>query len=87
MHECAQDRVTDDPTACTHGHPAHDAVTNAWSKKADNHAEMMSIYFMHYNFVRIHQTLKIKPAMAAGLTKNLWERSDMMTQSIKVEDQ
>jgi ABC-type uncharacterized transport system substrate-binding protein len=35
-------------------------------------------YFMHYNFVRIHQTLKISPAMAAGVTDKLWEMSDMV---------
>ena len=34
----------------------------------ENHAHMMVIYFMHYNFVRIHQTLKMTPAMAAGVT-------------------
>jgi len=39
---------------------------------------MMAIYFMHYNFVRIHQTLKITPAMAAGVTFKLWEMSDMV---------
>jgi hypothetical protein len=39
-------------------------LTNAFSKKAENHAHMMAIYFMHYNFVRIHQTLKVAPAMA-----------------------
>ena len=38
----------------------------------------MAIYFMHYNFVRIHQTLKISPAMAAGVTDKLWEMSDMV---------
>jgi hypothetical protein len=38
----------------------------------------MSIYFMHYNFVRIHQTLKVSPAMAAGVTSKLWEMSDMV---------
>lgn len=36
------------------------------------------IYFMHYNFVRIHQTLKITPAMAAGVTSKLWEMVDMV---------
>jgi hypothetical protein len=46
-------------------------LTNAFSKKAANHAHMMAIYFMHYNFVRIHQTLKITPAMAAGITGKL----------------
>lgn len=39
---------------------------------------MMAIYFMHYNFVRIHQTLKITPAMAVGVTDKLWEMSDMV---------
>ena len=39
---------------------------------------MIAIYFMHYNFVRIHQTLKITPAMAAGVTSKLWEMSDMV---------
>jgi IS1 family transposase len=53
-------------------------LTNAFSKKAANHAHMMAIYFMHYNFVRIHQTLKITPAMAAGVSSKLWEMSDMV---------
>src|ERR1019366_96049 len=53
-------------------------LTNAFSKKAENHAHMMAIYFMHYNFVRIHQTLKMTPAMAAGVTSKLWEMSDMV---------
>lgn len=53
-------------------------LTNAFSKKAENHAHMMAIYFMHYNFVRIHQTLKVTPAMAAGVTPKLWEMSDMV---------
>jgi len=39
---------------------------------------MMAIYFMHYNFVRIHQTLKVTPAMAVGITSKLWEMSDMV---------
>jgi hypothetical protein len=53
-------------------------LTNAFSKKAENHAHMMAIYFMHYNFVRIHQTLKVTPAMAARVTSTLWEMSDMV---------
>jgi hypothetical protein len=53
-------------------------LTNAFSKKAENHAHMMAIYFMHYNFVRIHQTLKITPAMAAGVSTKLWEMADMV---------
>ncbi len=46
-------------------------LTNAFSKKAENHAHMMAAYFMHYNFVRIHQTLKLTPAKAAGVTPKL----------------
>ena len=38
----------------------------------------MAIYFMHYNYVRIHQTLRCTPVMAAGVTKMLWELSDMV---------
>ena len=53
-------------------------LTNAFSKKAENHAHMMAVYFMHYNFVRIHQTLKVTPAMAAGVTDKLWEMLDMV---------
>src|ERR1700736_771601 len=53
-------------------------LTNAFSKKAENHVHMMAIYFMHYNFVRIHQTLKVTPAMAAGVTKRLWEMADIV---------
>jgi hypothetical protein len=54
-------------------------LTNALSKKAANHDHMIAIYFMHYNFVCIHQTLRVIPAMAAGVTKKLWEMSDMVT--------
>lgn len=46
---------------------------------AVNHPRnMMAVYFMHYKFVRIHQTLKVTPAMAAGVTSKLWEMSDMV---------
>jgi IS1 family transposase len=54
-------------------------LTNAFSKKAENHVHMMAIYFMHYNFVRLHQTLRMTPAMAAGVTNGLWEVADMVT--------
>ena len=53
-------------------------LTNAFSKKVENHAYAVAIYFMHYNFVRIHQTLKISPAMAAGVTDKLWKMSDLV---------
>ena len=53
-------------------------LTNGFSKKAANHAHAVAIYFMHYNFVRMHQTLRCSPAMAAGVSKTLWELADMV---------
>jgi len=51
---------------------------NGFSKKAENHAYSVAIHFMHYNFVRIHQSLRITPAMAAGVTTKLWSIADMV---------
>jgi len=53
-------------------------LTNAFSKKLENHVHALSIYFMHYNFVRIHQTLRCTPAMEAGVTDRLWSLEDMV---------
>jgi IS1 family transposase len=46
-------------------------LTNAFSKKIENHLHMLSVYFVHYNFCRIHKTLRMSPAMAAGVSKTL----------------
>ena len=48
-------------------------LTNAFSKKVENHAHTVALFAMYYNFVRIHKTLKVTPAMAAGVTSQLWE--------------
>jgi IS1 family transposase len=53
-------------------------LTNGFSKKAQNLAAAVSLHFMHYNFVRIHQTLRCTPAMAAGVSKRLWEIEDIV---------
>jgi hypothetical protein len=53
-------------------------LSNGFSKKAENHAHSVAIHFMHYNFVRIHQSLRVTPAMAAGLTSKLWSSTDMV---------
>jgi IS1 family transposase len=53
-------------------------LTNAFSKKLANHMHALSIYFMHYNFVRIHQTLRCTPAMEAKVTDRLWSLEDIV---------
>lgn len=53
-------------------------LTNAFSKKMENHAHAMALHFLYYNFVRVHKTLRATPAMAAGVTDRLWEMSDMV---------
>ena len=53
-------------------------LTNAFSKKIENHAASLAIHYMHYNFVRIHQTLRVTPAMAAGVTARLWSIEDII---------
>jgi IS1 family transposase len=53
-------------------------LTNGFSKKAENHAYSIALHYMHYNFVRIHKTLKCTPAMAAGVTTKLWDMKDIV---------
>ena len=48
-------------------------LTNAFSKKVENHAHAVALHMMYYNFVRIHKTLRVTPAMAAGVADRLWE--------------
>jgi hypothetical protein len=53
-------------------------LTNAFSKKVENHAHAIALFAMCYNFVRIHQKLRTTPAMAAKITERLWEISDVV---------
>jgi hypothetical protein len=53
-------------------------LTNAFSKKFENHMHMVALYRVWYNFVRIHQSLRVTAAMAAGLTDRVWEMTDLM---------
>lgn len=53
-------------------------LANGFSKKIENHVHALSLYYMYYNFVRIHQSLRCTPAMAAGVTSRLWEISDIV---------
>jgi IS1 family transposase len=52
-------------------------LTNAYSKKAENHVHGVSMHFMFYNFGRIHKTLRITPAMAAGVTDHVWSLEEI----------
>lgn len=53
-------------------------LTNAFTKKAENHAHAVALHMMAYNFVRIHGSLRCTPAMAAGVTTKLWEVADIV---------
>ena len=53
-------------------------LTNGFSKKVANHEASIALHFMYYNFVKIHKTLKCTPAMAAGVTPNLWSMEDVV---------
>jgi len=53
-------------------------LTNGFSKKLDNHIHALALYFAFYNFCRIHKTLRMSPAMAAGITDRLWSLGDIL---------
>jgi len=53
-------------------------LTNAFSKSVDNHEHSLAIHFMHYNFCRIHQTLRVTPAMEAGVSDHVWSLEEMV---------
>lgn len=53
-------------------------LTNAHSKKVENHGHALALYFMYYNFARIHQTLRVTPAMQAGVTDHVWSLEEIV---------
>jgi IS1 family transposase len=53
-------------------------LTNAFSKKFENHCHMVAIYHAYYNFCRVHQTLRVTPAMEAGLTAHVWTLDELV---------
>ncbi|UWR21503.1 IS1 family transposase [Sulfitobacter sp. S190] len=61
-------------------------LTNAFSKKAENHAYAVALHFMHYNYCRIHKTLRVTPAMAANLVASPWTVDDIVALVEKAED-
>ncbi len=54
-------------------------LTNAFSKKVENHAAAVALYFTWYNFGRVHQTLKMTPAMAAGVADHTWSVEELLS--------
>jgi IS1 family transposase len=54
-------------------------LTNGHSKKVEMHRAAVALHFMHYNFARIHETLRVTPAMAAGVTSTLWTVGDLVS--------
>lgn len=52
-------------------------LTNGFSKKVENHGHQVALYFMHYNFCRVHKTLRVTPAMEAGLTDHVWSLEEL----------
>jgi IS1 family transposase len=53
-------------------------LTNAFSKKLENHGHMVALYTVFYNFTKVHKTLRVTPAMAAGLTDRVWDMADVV---------
>ena len=53
-------------------------LTNAFSKKIENHTAAVALHYMHYNFCRIHQTLRVTPAMEAGVTDHVWSVEEVI---------
>ena len=53
-------------------------LTNAFSRKVENHAAMVALFFMYYNFARVHQSLRVTPAMAAGVSDHVWDIEEIV---------
>lgn len=54
-------------------------LTNGFSKKLENHGHAVALYFMHYNFCRVHKTLRVTPAMEAGLADHVWTLEELVS--------
>lgn len=63
-------------------------LTNGFSKKVANHAAAVALHFMHYNFCRVHQTLRVTPAMEAGIADHVWSIEEIVNllDTAKVQD-
>jgi hypothetical protein len=64
------------PCVCTSTH-----LNNGFSKKVENLKVAVSLHFAHYNFVRLHKSLRVTPAMAAGVSDRLWTLEELVGQT------
>ncbi|AXC09403.1 hypothetical protein ACPOL_0016 [Acidisarcina polymorpha] len=53
-------------------------LTNGFSKKVENHGHAVALYFAYYNFCRVHQSIRVTPAMEAGLTDHVWSAEELI---------
>jgi hypothetical protein len=53
-------------------------LTNAFSRKIENHEAAVALHYMNYNFARVHQTLRVTPAMAAGVSDHVWSLEEIV---------
>jgi len=53
-------------------------LTNGFSKKAENHCHAVALHYMYYNYCRVHQTLRVTPAMEAGLANHVWTMDELI---------
>jgi hypothetical protein len=60
-------------------------LTNGFSKKLENHIHSVALFYMHYNFARIHQTLRVTPAMEAGVSHHVWSLEDIVALAEKTQ--
>jgi IS1 family transposase len=60
-------------------------LTNAFSKKLDNHAHAVALHFLHYNFARIHKSLRVTPAMEAGIADHVWTLEEIASLPDRIE--
>jgi hypothetical protein len=54
-------------------------LTNGFSKKVENHEAAVALHFMHYNFAHVHQTLRVTPAMEAGIADHVWSLTEIVS--------
>ena len=58
-------------------------LTNAFSKKYESHKAAIALHFAYYNFCKLHQTLRITPAMEAGITEHVWTLAELVHEKVR----